>query len=115
MTSFVFVTGGVVSSVGKGVCVGSIGKILKNRGLSVSDSDVILDVSCFGACDDCIPGCMDPNADNYDPNATVDDGTCEYPELGDLNNDNLVNVLDIIICINIIFLAPFQKSIVIIQ
>ena len=36
MTSFVFVTGGVVSSVGKGVCVGSIGKILKNRGLSVS-------------------------------------------------------------------------------
>jgi len=36
MTRFVFVTGGVVSSVGKGVCVGSIGKILKSRGLSVS-------------------------------------------------------------------------------
>jgi CTP synthase len=36
MTNFVFVTGGVVSSVGKGVCVGSIGKILKNRGVSVS-------------------------------------------------------------------------------
>ena len=30
MAKFVFVTGGVVSSVGKGVCVGSIGKILKN-------------------------------------------------------------------------------------
>ena len=36
MTKFVFVTGGVVSSVGKGVCVGSIGRILKSRGISVS-------------------------------------------------------------------------------
>ena len=36
MTKFIFVTGGVVSSVGKGVCVGSIGRILKSRGLSVS-------------------------------------------------------------------------------
>ena len=36
MTRFVFVTGGVVSSVGKGVCVGSIGKILKSRGMTVS-------------------------------------------------------------------------------
>ena len=36
MTRFVFVTGGVVSSVGKGVWVGSIGKILKSRGLTVS-------------------------------------------------------------------------------
>lgn len=36
MTKFLFVTGGVVSSVGKGVCVGSIGRILKSRGVSVS-------------------------------------------------------------------------------
>ncbi len=36
MTKFIFITGGVVSSVGKGVCVGSIGRILKDRGLSVS-------------------------------------------------------------------------------
>ena len=36
MAKFVFVTGGVVSSVGKGVCVGSIGKILKNQGFEVS-------------------------------------------------------------------------------
>lgn len=25
-----------------------------------------------------IPGCTDPDADNYDPNATVDDGSCLY-------------------------------------
>ncbi|MFL2804309.1 MAG: CTP synthase [Dehalococcoidia bacterium] len=36
MAKFVFVTGGVVSSVGKGVTVGSIGKILKNQGFEVS-------------------------------------------------------------------------------
>ena len=36
MTRFIFVTGGVVSSVGKGVSVASIGRILKSRGGSVS-------------------------------------------------------------------------------
>lgn len=36
MTKYVFVTGGVVSSVGKGVTVASIGRILKSRGMSVS-------------------------------------------------------------------------------
>ncbi len=36
MTKYVFVTGGVVSSVGKGISVASIGRILKSRGISVS-------------------------------------------------------------------------------
>lgn len=36
MSKFIFVTGGVVSSVGKGIVVASIGTILKSRGLSVS-------------------------------------------------------------------------------
>ena len=36
MTKFIFVTGGVVSSVGKGVTVASIGRLLKSRGVSVS-------------------------------------------------------------------------------
>ena len=35
-TKFIFVTGGVVSSIGKGIGVASIGRILKSRGLSVS-------------------------------------------------------------------------------
>ena len=26
-----------------------------------------------------ISGCTDPTATNYDPNATVDDGSCQYP------------------------------------
>ena len=36
MQKYIFVTGGVVSSVGKGICVASIGRMLKSRGLSVS-------------------------------------------------------------------------------
>ena len=36
MTKYIFVTGGVVSSVGKGITVGSIGTILKSRQISVS-------------------------------------------------------------------------------
>ena len=35
-TKYIFVTGGVVSSLGKGICVASVGRILKSRGLSVS-------------------------------------------------------------------------------
>ena len=35
-TKFIFVTGGVVSSIGKGISVASIGRILKSRGISVS-------------------------------------------------------------------------------
>ena len=34
-TKFIFVTGGVVSSLGKGIAASSIGRLLKNRGLKV--------------------------------------------------------------------------------
>jgi CTP synthase len=36
MTRYIFVTGGVVSSVGKGISVASIGRIVKSRGISIS-------------------------------------------------------------------------------
>ncbi len=36
MPKFIFVTGGVVSSVGKGISTASLGRILKSRGISVS-------------------------------------------------------------------------------
>ena len=36
MPKYIFVTGGVVSSVGKGIATASIGRILKSRGLSVA-------------------------------------------------------------------------------
>ncbi|MBI4300389.1 MAG: CTP synthase [Chloroflexi bacterium] len=36
MAKYIFVTGGVVSSVGKGITAASIGRLLKSRGISVS-------------------------------------------------------------------------------
>ena len=36
MTSYIFVSGGVVSSVGKGITVASLGRLLKSRGVAVS-------------------------------------------------------------------------------
>src|SRR5213082_1100581 len=36
MTRFIFITGGVVSSLGKGITTASIGRLLKSRGISVS-------------------------------------------------------------------------------
>ena len=35
MTKYIFVTGGVVSSLGKGIVASSLGRLLKNRGLKV--------------------------------------------------------------------------------
>lgn len=36
MTKFIFVTGGVVSSIGKGIAAASLGRLLKNRGLKIT-------------------------------------------------------------------------------
>ncbi|PZX05860.1 CTP synthase [Psychrobacillus insolitus] len=36
MTKFIFVTGGVVSSLGKGITAASLGRLLKNRGLNIT-------------------------------------------------------------------------------
>ena len=63
-----------------------------------------------------VPGCTDINACNYDPNATVDNGSClEYDYCGecggdnstcqipgDINHDNELDILDIVITINTI-------------
>ena len=52
---------------------------------------------CGGDGTTCL-GCTNPSATNYDPTATVDDGTCLAPEcLGDLNIDGLITVADILV------------------
>jgi CTP synthase len=53
MPKYVFVTGGVVSSVGKGIATASIGRLLKSRGISVS----ILKIDPYLNVD---PGTMSP-------------------------------------------------------
>ena len=41
MTKFIFVTGGVVSSLGKGITAASLGRLLKDRGLKVTFKNLI--------------------------------------------------------------------------
>ena len=73
MTRFIFCTGGVVSSLGKGVAAASIGRILKARGLSVviQKLDPYLNVD---------PGTMSPyqHGEVY----VLDDGTETDLDLG---------------------------------
>ena len=55
-----------------------------------------------------VDGCMDEEACNYDPEATNDDGSCEYPEPGfdcdgndtcpaDVNNNGVIDVGDVLL------------------
>ncbi len=45
----------------------------------VCGGDCTSDIDGDGVCDtDEVPGCDDPLADNYDPNATDNDGSCTY-------------------------------------
>ena len=39
-TKYIFVTGGVVSSLGKGITAASFGRLLKNRGFQCNDSKI---------------------------------------------------------------------------
>src|SRR5947209_18448945 len=54
MPKYIFLTGGVVSSVGKGITAASIGRVLKSRGvnLSIQKLDPYINVD---------PGTMAPN------------------------------------------------------
>ena len=36
MTKYIFVTGGVVSSIGKGIVAASLGRLLKNKGYKIT-------------------------------------------------------------------------------
>ncbi len=46
MTKFIFVTGGVVSSLGKGITASSLGRLLKDRGLNVTIQKFFIYMKC---------------------------------------------------------------------
>ena len=56
--------------------VTSIGSLLEFHEVVINQAlnPGITNASCLTSCD--YYGCMDPNAFNYDPNATIDDGSC---------------------------------------
>ena len=73
-------------------------------GDGIPEGDCDCDGNQLDACGVCggddasCTGCTDDTADNYDPSAIVDDGSCEYNTcIGDLNDDLLVSVADILV------------------
>ena len=54
-TKFIFITGGVVSSLGKGIIAASLAKLLKARGLRVT-------IQKFDPYINVEPGTLNPNA-----------------------------------------------------
>jgi len=57
-----------------------------------------------------IYGCTDENASNYDSDAAIDDGSCEYYITGDINLDGQINILDIVQLANMILSDDYQES-----
>ena len=71
--------------------------------LGVCGGDCLADDDGDGLCD-ADQGCTYENAGNYNPDATVDDGSCEFGCFADLNGDgqrNLQDLLDFLAVYNI--------------
>lgn len=88
-TKYIFVTGGVVSSLGKGITASSLGRLLKNRGLKVS-------VLKFDPYINVDPGTMSPYQHGEvfvtDDGAETDLDLGHYERFIDINVSQLCNV-----------------------
>lgn len=89
MTKYIFVTGGVVSSIGKGIVAASLGRLLKNRGLKIT-------IQKFDPYINVDPGTMSPY--QHGEVFVTDDGTETDLDLGhyerfiDINLNKYSNV-----------------------
>ena len=76
-----FNDGGYESGSGLGDCAG--GNYGNDRYVAPAEEDMTLMTVCWESCEECpaiVEGCTDSTANNYNSDATVDDGTCEYDE-----------------------------------
>lgn len=78
-------------------CGGEDGYGGYNRQILVVDGNSGGDAVCFGGCAACyanldFPGCTDADASNFDPEATVDNGTCTYSVIFQVDVSNLDSV-----------------------
>ncbi|MDQ0154333.1 CTP synthase [Robertmurraya andreesenii] len=89
MTKYIFVTGGVVSSLGKGITAASLGRLLKNRGLSVT-------IQKFDPYINVDPGTMSPYQHGEvfvtDDGAETDLDLGHYERFVDINVSKFSNV-----------------------
>jgi len=61
---------------------------------NVCDDDPLNDNECYG--------CMDQWALNYDPSSIIDSGSCDYPSIGDISMDGMINVTDIVLLVGVV-------------
>jgi CTP synthase len=89
LTKYIFVTGGVVSSLGKGITAASLGRLLKNRGLTVA-------IQKFDPYINVDPGTMSPyqHGEVYvtDDGAEADLDLGHYERFIDINVSKFSNV-----------------------
>ncbi|MGY3765848.1 CTP synthase [Vagococcus vulneris] len=89
MTKYIFVTGGVVSSIGKGIVAASLGRLLKNRGLKVT-------IQKFDPYINVDPGTMSPYQHGEvfvtDDGAETDLDLGHYERFIDINLNKFSNV-----------------------
>lgn len=89
MTKYIFVTGGVVSSLGKGITAASLGRLLKNRGLQVT-------IQKFDPYINLDPGTMSPYQHGEvfvtDDGAETDLDLGHYERFIDINLNKFSNV-----------------------
>jgi len=89
LTKFIFVTGGVVSSLGKGITAASLGRLLKNRGLNVT-------VQKFDPYINLDPGTMSPYQHGEvfvtDDGAETDLDLGHYERFMDINLNKYSNI-----------------------
>lgn len=89
MTKYIFVTGGVVSSIGKGIVAASLGRLLKNRGLAVT-------IQKFDPYINVDPGTMSPYQHGEvfvtDDGAETDLDLGHYERFIDINVSKLSNI-----------------------
>ncbi|PLR85499.1 CTP synthase [Bacillus sp. V33-4] len=89
MTKYIFVTGGVVSSLGKGITAASLGRLLKNRGLNVT-------IQKFDPYINVDPGTMSPYQHGEvfvtDDGAETDLDLGHYERFIDINLNKFSNV-----------------------
>jgi hypothetical protein len=80
-----------------------------NYHLSISDPTPEQEMCIQVQYDKIILGCTDPYASNYNPYATMDDGSCFYCDLGDVNCDGSLNVLDMVLAANMVLADEYDE------
>jgi uncharacterized protein (TIGR02145 family) len=77
-----------------------------NRSLSEVEIDSLYQINGWGNTDF---GCTDPVAINFCDYCSLDDGSCIYSQLGDLNYDGQANILDVVVLVETI-LSGYEYS-----